>query len=107
MSVLIASIIRTIVPALVGSVTGWLVQLGLEVDPEFRGALSTVLSVAFTGLYYIIVRVIEQKVPALGVLLGYAKSPDAYSKGEVVKDPVAAPTVVASELAVDKTVDGR
>lgn len=106
MSVLLASFIRTIVPALVGAVSGWLIQLGLEVDPEFRGALSTVLSVALTGLYYIVVRVIEQKVPQIGVLLGYAKSPDAYSKGTVVKDPIAAPTVVASELAVDKTVDG-
>ena len=106
MSVLLASFIRTIVPAIVGTVVGWLVQLGLEVDPEFRGALSTVLSIAFTGLYYIVVRVIEQKVPQLGVLLGYAKSPDAYSKGEVVKDPVATPKVLASDLAVAKSVDG-
>lgn len=81
MILLVLSFIRTIVPAIVGAVVGYLVSLGLEVDPEFQGALTAVLFAVFTALYYLIIRVIEMKFPMIGVLLGYAKSPDSYSKG--------------------------
>lgn len=81
MYLLLLSFIRTIVPAIVGAVVGFLTTLGLEVDKEFAPALTTVLGILFTGLYYLIVRVIEMKLPQVGILLGYAKSPDSYSKG--------------------------
>lgn len=81
MILLLLSFIRTIVPAIVGAVVGYLVSLGLNVDPEFEGALTAVLFAVFTGLYYLIIRVIEMKFPGIGILLGWAKSPDSYSKG--------------------------
>jgi hypothetical protein len=53
--------------------------------------------VFLTGLlqavYYTVVRVLEQKFPEVGVLLGAAKSPDAYSKGEAPVGAVADPEV--------------
>lgn len=77
---LFASIVRTLVPAIVGSVLGWLASTGLTVDPEFGGLLTAALSLAFTGLYYIGVRLLETYVtPKFGVLLGLAKTPDKYT----------------------------
>lgn len=116
MILLVLSFIRTVVPAIVGQVMGYLtVTLGLVVDPEFEGALTAVLGVAFTGLYYLIVRVIEMKFPWVGVLIGWAKSPDSYSRGPGVdvtskpegelnisvttKSETAEPTTVTGHLA--------
>lgn len=84
MFLLLVSFLRTIVPAIVGAVVGYLVSLGLEVDPEFQGALTAVLFALFTGLYYLIIRVIEMKFPNIGILLGFNRSPDSYSKGSGV-----------------------
>lgn len=81
MILLLLSFIRTIVPAIVGAVVAYLVQLGLAVDGEFEAALTAVLFAVFTGIYYLIVRVIEMKFPGIGILLGWAASPDSYSKG--------------------------
>jgi hypothetical protein len=82
MILLLLSFVRTIVPAIVGQVMGYLtVTLGLEVDPQFEGALTAVLGTVFMAIYYLIVRVIEMKFPQIGILLGWAASPDSYSKG--------------------------
>lgn len=81
MILLLLSFLRTVVPAIVGAVVAVLVQSGLTVDPEFEGALTAVLFATFTGLYYLVIRVIEMKFPWVGVLIGWAASPDSYSKG--------------------------
>lgn len=76
-----ASIVRTIVPIVVGAVLGWITASGIEVDPEFETALTAFVTAGFAALWYILARVFETYVsPKLGVLLGYAKSPDGYSK---------------------------
>lgn len=75
-----ASIVRTLVPVIVGSVASWGISLGLPVDDELKLALTSLLTLALTGLYYIGVRLLETFVtPKLGWLLGLAKSPDSYS----------------------------
>ena len=77
---LFASLVRTVVPVIVGSVLGWLVSVGLTVDPEFEPLLGTALTGAFTAIYYAIVRVLETYVtPKFGWLLGLAKTPVAYT----------------------------
>ena len=81
MILLLLSFLRTVVPAIVGAIITELVKLGLTVDPEFEGLLTGGLFATFTGLYYLIVRVIEMKFPIFGVLIGWAKSPDSYSRG--------------------------
>ncbi len=78
-----ASIVRTIVPIIVGAVVAFFVGRGVTLDPEFETLLGSALTLAFSGLYYIAVRLLETYVtPKLGWLLGLAKSPVAYSKGD-------------------------
>jgi len=81
------SIVRTLVPVVVGAVLGWVTTTGIKVDPEFAPALTLVVTAAFTGVYYIAARLLELYVtPKLGWLLGLAKQPDydAPSKDEVL-----------------------
>lgn len=76
-----ASLIRTIVPVVVGSILGLFARIGLNIDVEGQQALSTLIDSAFIGGYYIVVRLIETKVPQVGWLLGLAKTPDSYTAG--------------------------
>ena len=82
MNPFIASLIRTIVPVAAGAVISWLALINLDIDAEGQTALSALLTAALTGAYYIVVRLIETKVPQVGWLLGLAKSPDSYSQDE-------------------------
>lgn len=76
-----ASIVRTIVPILVGAVLGFAVANGIDVDPEFEATLTSWLSVGFSGVYYIVVRLFEIYVsPKIGWLLGLAKAPVVYDE---------------------------
>lgn len=80
-SALWASIVRTVVPIVVGAVVGWFVAAGIPLDPEFEVALTSVLTAAFSALYYVVVRILEVHVtPKLGWLLGYAKQPTEYTQ---------------------------
>lgn len=81
LSALWASIVRTVVPIVVGAVVGWLVSAGIAPDPEFEATLTSVLTAGFSTLYYVVVRILEVHVtPKLGWLLGYAKQPTEYVK---------------------------
>jgi hypothetical protein len=75
------SIVRTIVPIAVGAVVSFFVTRGIELDPEFEGALFLVITGAFQGVYYIAVRLFETYIsPKFGVLLGLAKAPEYGAK---------------------------
>ncbi len=97
----ITSVIRTIVPVIVGSVAGFLLKHGIDIHGD---ELATVLIAACISGYYSLVRFIETKKPSFGWLLGVAKSPGAYvtatetavvvkedEKAIVVPDPAAPP----------------
>ena len=74
------SIVRTIVPLVVGGALSLWAGWGIQVDPEFEGALSTLLFGGFTAAYYVAVRLLETYVaPKLGWLLGAAKAPAVYT----------------------------
>lgn len=74
------SIVRTIVPIVVGAVISYFVTAGIELDPEFEGALFLVVTGALQGVYYIAVRLFETYVsPKFGWLLLVAKQP-AYTE---------------------------
>jgi len=86
MQALWLSIVRTLVPLIVGGVLTWAATAGLELDDKFEGALTAVLYGVLTAAYYVAVRIVEVYVtPKLGWLLGAAKSPDHYS-AETVAD---------------------
>lgn len=76
MKPLFDSLVRTYVPWVVGAVIGWMVSLGVPLDPEVEPQLTALLMLAASMLYYVLARVFELKIsPKLGWLLGLAKQP--------------------------------
>ena len=67
---LLVSLRRTLVPMIVGLVAGSF--LAGYVNPD---ALDEVVTGAVTAVYYLVIRLLESKVPAFGVLLGSRKQP--------------------------------
>ncbi|MER7063907.1 hypothetical protein [Streptomyces albidoflavus] len=63
---MLASIIRTVVPVIVGVLLGWAARVGLEL-PE--GAVTELVTVALTGVYYALGRWVESWWPAGGRIL--------------------------------------
>lgn len=82
MNSILASIIRTVVPVAVGQVVAWLALLNVELTDDAQTGLTAFLGGLITAVYYVLVRLAEQKLPWVGVLLGLAKTPDGYSKPE-------------------------
>jgi len=97
---LIPSLVRTWVPVAVGGVISWLATQNLQVSGGTQDALATLLTSVVIALYYTVARVLEQKWPALGLLLGSTKQP-AYgstapqSPSAAVEAPVDPPVSAA------------
>lgn len=70
------SIVRTVVPIVAGAIITFFASKGITFDDQFQANLLFVLQGMITGLYYIIVRVLEQRFPRFGWLLGSAKKPE-------------------------------
>lgn len=84
-----ASVVRTAVPAIVGALLTWLVGLGVEMDPEFGPALTSLLFAVFAFVYHLGIRLLETHVsPRFGWLLGSAKQPMIYAKADDAGVPV-------------------
>lgn len=66
----LVSVKRTLVPIVVGAVAASF--LGEYVDPV---ALERVLSGVISAVYYLVVRFLETKAPAAGILLGSKAQP--------------------------------
>lgn len=73
MSDFITSIIRTYVPIIVGTILAFLASKGITLDAEAAANLTLFLGALFSGVYYLVVRLIERKFPQAGWLLGQAK----------------------------------
>ena len=104
MTVFVAGLIRTVVPAIVGALSAWLVSMGLDLPADAYEGLTAALGLVFTGVYYAVVRLIEDRVPQVGWLLGLAKSPDSYSKGPGVvleQKPAGNPEVTVKVTSPD------
>jgi hypothetical protein len=67
---LLVSLRRTLVPMIVGLVAGSF--LAGYVNPD---ALDEVVTGAATAVYYLVVRLLESKMPVFGLLLGSKKQP--------------------------------
>lgn len=83
---ILSSIIRTLVPLIVGTVTTFLVSRGVvdaETAAETAAQLTAFLTVVVTGVYYTAARFLEAKIDGrFGWLLGLAKQP-GYAAGDV------------------------
>jgi len=77
----ITSLIRTYVPIAVGAVASYFLTLGIEVDANAQLGLVTFLTALSQGVYYLVARLLEQKFPQLGFLLGSTKKPE-YTEGQ-------------------------
>lgn len=79
----LSSLLRTVVPIIVGAVLTFLVKHGI-LDPDTTSEaeeLTLLLNTVVTGAYYAAVRLLETKVnPSFGWLLGLAKQP-GYAPG--------------------------
>ncbi len=75
------SIIRTLVPIAVGYLASMLLQYGIGLDDRALAGLTEFLGALLASIYYVAVRAIEQRWPKVGVLLGWAATPDSYSHG--------------------------
>lgn len=60
------SVIRTVVPVIVGVLLGQAARIGLDLP---AGAVTEVVTVVTTGAYYAVARLVEQRWPALGRVL--------------------------------------
>ena len=80
----VISLIRTWVPIAVGSVAAWLVAHGIGLDPGTAVGATAALSGVLSGVYYALVRLVEAKFPALGVLLGHTAKPSYVKATEVI-----------------------
>lgn len=84
MKALFESLVRTCVPWLAGVVIGWLVSLGVPLDPEAEVQLTLLFMGVASFLHYFIARVFEIYVsPKLGWLVGLPKQPIYDAPAEV------------------------
>lgn len=74
MNDIVTSLIRTIVPMVVGWLASTLAVHGINVDPDTALNLGALLTAVFGALYYTAIRLWEKYKPAAGVLLGVAKT---------------------------------
>lgn len=68
----VPSLIRTWVPTFVGALIVFLADFGVDIGSEDATVFFTGLAI---GVYYAIVRYLEGKFPAVGVLLGSRNTP--------------------------------
>ena len=106
-----ASIVRTVVPIIVGAALGWLTARGITVDPEFEELFTAFLVAGFSAAWFIVSRLLELYVaPRLGWLLGLAKQPvyvapttnAATNQNATVHDPTPGTTRADDEPPLDR-----
>lgn len=79
------SIIRTLIPIIVGSVVGFFTARGIDVDSELTTSLTALIMIVAGGVYHAGVRLLERYVsPKFGWLLGLAQEPHYRSGGKHV-----------------------
>lgn len=72
---LFQGLVRTVIPALVALVTNWFVARGIDPGP-FKDLIALAIAGAVGGAYWLVVRLLEEKVaPKFGWLLGKKGSP--------------------------------
>lgn len=75
----VRSLIRTYVPLIVGMVAAFFTARGVELSADTQAGLVVGLTGLFSATYYLLVRLVAQKWPALEVLLGSSAQP-VYAK---------------------------
>lgn len=71
----VPSVIRTGVPLLVGVVVSFAAARGVEVSAELEAEMVVLLGAVAAGVYHWLVRLLEERWPRFGWLLGMATAP--------------------------------
>lgn len=104
MSDRIIAVIRTAVPAAVGAAATWAAKrLGVHIDST---GLATSATATVGVAYYLVVGSLEQRWPAIGVLLGVPSSP-SYTKPPAPFEttaPAAAPVDLSQVFPAGTTI---
>lgn len=69
------SVVRTGVPVLVGVVVSLAASKGIHVSAELEAQLVVLLGAAAGSIYHWVVRLLEERWPRFGWLLGFARAP--------------------------------
>lgn len=95
------SVLRTVVPLIYAMLVRWGVVSWIDPDDMF---VTNFLTVVVTGVFYVLLRLLEKYWDKIGWLLGYAQQP-VYVKGEVLsvtEEPTPADTTI-TEVESDGT----
>ena len=97
------SLVRTIVPVVVGAVVSFFTTIGIPVDDDFKQGLTLILSAVFAVLYYLLARLLEQSFAWASKLLLSGKAPVAYAptKAVTASAVTAAPTATVGTVRSD------
>lgn len=96
----VTSLIRTYVPLGVGVLVSWLASLGITVSDSAQTALVAGLGALAAAVYYALVRLLENRWPWFGRLLGKPTAPKYIDEsGTPVPAPVTEPAPVADPAA--------
>lgn len=71
----VPSVVRTGVPLLVGVVVSLAASKGIEVSAELESQLVLLVGAAAGSIYHWVVRLLEERWPRFGWLLGFARAP--------------------------------
>ena len=72
----VIGLIRTYVPIIVGAAVAYLLTLGVEIDAGTQAGAVVALTGVLQALYYTGVRLLAEKWPSVGILLGVNQAPD-------------------------------
>ncbi len=75
MNQFVTGVIRTWVPIAVGAVISWLATRGMTVDADTQLGLITAATGLIQAGYYLAVRLVAEKFPWAGILLGSNHAP--------------------------------
>ena len=92
------SVVRTIVPLVVGTVVATAAKAGWHIT---SATTTVVLAPVISAAYYFLVRLIEEKLPKAGILLGVPTKPQYDVKAAVVAaEKTVAPAATAAQVTI-------
>jgi hypothetical protein len=69
------ALVRTVVPAIVGTALAFLASHNIHVSAEWQDYLTAGLTMGLTGLYYVFASLLQSRWPLAGLLLGSTARP--------------------------------
>lgn len=73
------SAVRTFTPLLVGAVVAWAAKVGFNLTGDLQDALTTLIGGLFAFVYYLGVRLLEQRYPGASKFLLSRRAPIGYA----------------------------